>query len=69
MQSSFRSEIFVRDCLQDCKLNMHVRQEKFCKPEQDCFGTPGQAETSLNVEDLKSNKITGKCSISIQNTK
>ena len=27
-------------------------QEKFCKVEQDCFGTRGQTETVLKIEDL-----------------
>jgi len=43
-------------------------QEKFCKAEQDFFGAPGQAETSLKIEDLRSNKTTAanfhKCFIS-----
>ena len=28
-------------------------QGTFCKAEQDCFGTLGQAETSLKIEDLR----------------
>jgi hypothetical protein len=35
-------------------------QEKFGKAEQDCLGPPGQAETSLKNEDLRSNKTTWK---------
>ena len=34
-------------------------QEKFCKGEQDCFGARGKAETSIKIEDLRSNKTTG----------
>ena len=30
------------------------------KAEQDCFGAPGQAETSLKIEGLRFNKTTGK---------
>jgi hypothetical protein len=33
-------------------------QEKFSNAEQDCFGVPGQAETSLKIEDLRANKPT-----------
>jgi hypothetical protein len=68
VQSSFRSEIFVRDCLQEFMFDMQVLQGKFCKAEQDCFGTPGQTETSLKFEDLRSNKTTGKSSTRIQNS-
>ena len=37
-------------------------QEKSCKAEQHCFGVPGQAETSLKIGNLRSNKTTGKLS-------
>ena len=34
-------------------------QEKFCKAEQDCFlGPRGQPDTSLKIEDLRSNNTT-----------
>ena len=37
--------------------------EKLCKAEQDCFWGPRwQAKTSLKIEDLRSNKTTGKLS-------
>jgi hypothetical protein len=35
-----------------CLQGLH---EKFCKAEQHCFGAPGQAETSLKIEDLRFN--------------
>jgi hypothetical protein len=35
-------------------------QEKFYKVEQECFRTQEQADTSIKIEDLRSNKTTGK---------
>jgi hypothetical protein len=37
-------------------------QEKYCKAKHDCFAAPGQTKTSLKIEDLRSNKTTGKLS-------
>ena len=44
-------------------MDMHMQswpQEKFCKAEQDSFGTRWQAEISLKIDDLRSNKTSGK---------
>jgi hypothetical protein len=40
------------------KTHIQDLPETFCKAEQDCF----EAETSLKIEDLRSNKTTDKIS-------
>jgi len=37
-------------------------QEKFCKQNKTALGSHGQAETFLKIENLRSNKTTGKLS-------
>ena len=46
----------------ECPVVRTSIQEKFCKSEQDWFGVLGDrlAEPSLKIEDLRSNKTTGK---------
>ena len=48
-----------------CYLNMYFTQdlqEKFYKADKTALGPQEQAETSLKIEDLRSNKTTGKLS-------
>jgi hypothetical protein len=41
---------------------MQGLQEKASKADKTAFGTQGQAETSLKIKILRSNKATGKLS-------
>jgi hypothetical protein len=43
-----------------CHAKYQGLQEKFCRAEQYCLGPRGHSETSIKIEDLRSNKTTGK---------
>ena len=42
--------------------NKQGLQKKLCKANKSTLWSRGQAETSLKIEDLRSNKTTGKLS-------
>ena len=48
-----------------CHAKYQGLQEDFCRAEQDCLGPRGHSETSIKIEDLRSNKTTGKQSYMI----